>query len=217
MEKEWIAAGILVVAVFAAGAYFYPQLPQNMAVHWGLEGSANGYMEKGIAAAFMLPALMLVLLALFFAIPFIDPLKQNYKDFKKEYNGLALLLTAFLGYVYALSLAYNLGYKLDMTQLLAPGLAALVFYVGILLGKAKRNWFVGIRTPWTLSDDDVWKRTHELGSKLFKAAGIAMLLGLVFPVIGLGVGIAVLIGSAIGLVVYSYVIYSRKARKQKTK
>lgn len=211
MEREWIAGIMLVIAAFAAGAYFYPQLPQSVAVHWGIAGNANGFSEKGIGT-FMVPGLMAFILALFYFIPRIDPLKENYKSFMKEYIGLALVIIAFMGYVYALTLAYNLGYKIDITQLMLPGLGALIFYLGILLGKAKRNWFVGIRTPWTLSDDEVWNGTHRLGSELFKAAGIVMFLGVLFPAYGLLVSIAVLFGVAIATVVYSYILYSRKKK-----
>ena len=68
-----------------------------------------------------------------------------------------------------------------MRQLMMPALGILFYYCGVLIENAKRNWFIGIRTPWTLSSDSVWEKTHKIGGKLFKIAGIIALFGIFFP------------------------------------
>ncbi len=203
MEREWHVSIAIVLLAFAGGAYFYPQLPQNIAVHWGLQGNANGFAGKEMGA-FGVPALMALLLAVFFILPKIDPLDRDYRDFRKQYCGFVLAFTLFLAYVDGLGLAYNLGRAINVGQLLIPGFGALIFYVGTILPKVKRNWFVGIRTPWTLSDPAIWEKTHALGSQLFKAAGIVMLMGTLFPSAGLPASIAVLLGVVVASAAYSF-------------
>ncbi|MBU0586572.1 DUF1648 domain-containing protein [Candidatus Micrarchaeota archaeon] len=212
MKKEWILSIFLVLAVFAIGAYFYGQLPEKIAVHWNIDGKADGFSEKGFGV-FMLPLLMTGMLALFYFLPSIDPLKSNYKEFKKEYDGLVLALIGFFAYIFALSLAYNLGHLFNMSQFMVPGLGILIFYLGGVLSKAKRNWFVGIRTPWTMTNDIVWKKTHEAGAKLFRISGALLIISILLPPYGPLISIGILVVGSLGLVVYSYVLYKKQLSK----
>jgi uncharacterized membrane protein len=98
-------------------------------------------------------------------------------------------------------------------QALAPAFAALFFYAGVLIQHAKQNWFVGIRTPLTLSNETVWKKTHALGSKLFKASGIVCLIGIIYPVWAIWFIIIPAIASAVITVVYSYQEFQRQTKK----
>ena len=206
---------IAIVALsFLAGIYFYPMLPATVATHWDAAGNANGHMGRAFGAFFM-PVLVLVLLGLFIALPYLDPLKKNYESFRAEYETFVAMLIGFMAYVYALMLASNLGYSFSFIQFLAPAFAALFYYVGVMMEKAKRNWFVGIRTPWTLSSERVWDKTHKIAGSMFKAAGIVALIGIAFPAVGLAASIGVLLATAIVSVVYSYVEYRKEARAGK--
>lgn len=94
-----------------------------------------------------------------------------------------------------------------MNQVLPPAFGILFFYCGILIKKAKRNWFVGIRTPWTLSNEKVWDRTHQIGGKLFKITGIIAILGMFFPRFSFYFVLIPVILVAIYTVIYSYFEY----------
>jgi len=163
-----------------------------------------------------MPLMSLGLLLLFLVIPKIDPLKQNIEKFRKYFDMFIVLMLGFLFYVYLLTIFWNLGIRFSMTLLMIPAMAALFYYCGILIENAKRNWFIGIRTPWTLSSEKVWEKTHKLGGKLFKSAGIIILLGLVlkgyvllsvlFPVIFF------IIFVSFYLIVYSYVEYQKEMK-----
>lgn len=201
---------ILVILSFMTTLYVYPQLPDKIASHWGIDGKVNGYMDKPIGA-FMLPALALLTLALLYALPLLDPLRKNYAAFKGEYEGMIAMLIGFFYYVHLLTIAYSLGYPVEMGRFLSPAFGALFYYLGIVLSKAKQNWFVGIRTPWTLSSPAVWDKTHKLCSKLFKAAGIIALLGAFFEPMLLA-SVAVLFAAAVLSVVYSYVEFSKEKK-----
>jgi len=93
-----------------------------------------------------------------------------------------------------------------------PAMAALFYYCGILVENAKRNWFIGIRTPWTLSNEKVWEKTHKLGGKLFKAAAIIILFGIVLKGYALLFILVPVIFVSFYLIVYSYVEYQKEVK-----
>ncbi len=117
-------------------------------------------------------------------------------------------------YIHALTLLWNLGYtNLGIGKAMLPAMGLLFIVIGSLLRKAKRNWFIGIRTPWTLSSDSVWNETHRLGSVLFMISGVLALIGGFFGgMIAFWFLFVPLIGSTIFLLVYSYVLYQRETR-----
>ena len=201
----------IILLTFLAAIYAYPLLPEKVASHWDANGNANGYMGRGFGAFFM-PVLGILLFGLFYALPLLDPMKKNYSAFRADYDNFTALMIAFMAYVYALTLASNLGYSFNLVQFLAPAFAALIYYVGVLIGKTKRNWFVGVRTPWALSSEKVWDRTNAIAGKMFKAAGIVALVGIVMPMAGLFASVAVIFATAVFAVVYSYLEFQKEAR-----
>lgn len=162
---------IVIAACFITGILVYPVLPLNAVSHWNAAGQANGSMSRAWAA-FLLPALMLALFCVWSWLPRIDPIHTGYKGFRYIYDFFWFLIIAFLAYVYALSLGANLGWQFNFAQALMPALAFLIFILGSLMPYVKRNWFFGIRTPWTLSSDRVWDKTHKFGGRLFQFAGL---------------------------------------------
>jgi uncharacterized membrane protein len=153
---------------------------------------------------------MLGLFLLYIIVPKIDPLKNNIKSFIGYYNAFWAAVFAFMLYIFALTLVCNIGWQFNFTMAIIPAMAILWFLIGAFLEKLKRNWFIGIRTPWTLSNDIVWDKTHKLGGKLFKAAGVIALAGLFIkgPTSFLFI-IAPVIAFAIITVVYSYIAYKK--------
>ena len=206
----------LVALCFLTAIVAYPKLPEKVASHWNLEGKADGYMDRA-GGAFFVPVLSLFMLALFYVLPRIDPLKKNYAAFRNEYDGMVAVLVGFMYYVYLLTLLINFGHGIDIVQWLSPAFAVLFYYVGILLGKAKQNWFVGIRTPWTLESESVWDKTHAVASRLFKAAGVAALLGVFVPQAGLMVAVALAVGVAVFTFFYSYWEFQREKKRPSRK
>jgi len=213
MRKLQLLAIALVALSFATGILAHPSMPSRMASHWNVAGEVDGYMGRD-AGVFLMPALSVFLLALFYALPLIDPKKENYAAFQKEYDELVAITIGFLYYIYLLTLAHNFGYSFNIVQMLAPAFGALFLYVGAILAKAKQNWFVGIKTPWTLSSTVVWNKTHALGSKLFMAAGVVAFLGVLAPQMFVA-SIAVVIGAAVATFAYSYFEYQKETKEGK--
>lgn len=206
---KYILIAIIILGAFLAGAFLYPQLPDPMASHWGIKGEVNSYMPK-FWGVFMLPIVLLIMTLLLIFIPKIDPLKANIEKFKNYFENFILLLVGFMCYIYALTLIYNLGYQINIGLYILPALSILFYYVGILIEKTERNWTIGIRTPWTISSDAVWKKTHLLGGKLFKAVALIGLFSIIFPAYAFLFILLPVITATIYIFVYSYLEYRKE-------
>lgn len=199
---------IIILAGFLAGAFFYPQFPDQIPSHWNARGQADGYMPK-FWALFMMPIVSIVFMTLFIAIPKLDPLRSNIKKFYPTYKAFIVVFLLFMFYIQTLIISWSLGVTFNMNQALSPAFAALLYFMGVLMARSKRNWFIGIRTPWTLSSTRVWNRTHQRGSQLFKASALIALLGLALPDYAIILILVPIILSAIYLVAYSYFEYRK--------
>jgi len=209
MRKSEIIILIIILLSFAVGIYLYPQMPEKMASHWNIKGQVDGYMPK-LWGLFLMPIISVFLLLLFILIPKIDPLKENIKKFRNYFDWFIILIVLFLFYLYLLTIFWNRGTRFDMVLLLTPAFGILFYYAGILIENAKQNWFIGIRTPWTLSNEKVWDKTHKLGGKLFKAAGIISFFGILFKNYSLFFVIIPVLFFSIYTVIYSYFEYQKE-------
>jgi len=171
-------------------------------------------MQKTLAL-WLTPALMAGILGLFAVIPRIDPLRENIAEFRSYYDWFVVIFTIYMFVVHAGVVAFNLGYEFDFTYLILVAAAGLFYYSGVVLTHAKQNWFVGIRTPWTLSSEEVWARTHALGGRLFKLTAILTVVGLLFGNYALYFPVPALL-TAGGTIVYSYYLYERLDRTSET-
>ena len=210
---EWMTL-ILLIGAFATGIYYYDKMPEYMATHWNQDSEVDGYMEKG-AGLFLIPGMLLFLVLLFYVIPRIDPLKENIMKFEKYYLGMVFMLVLFLSYVYFLSIAWNMGYEFDMGRMIVPGIGVLLIYIGIMCGESRQNWFVGVRTPWTLSCDKVWERTHSKAKAIFIGLGALWIVaGLLFPSFILYL-LVLLVLASLWLFVDSYLEYRKEMGAKK--
>ena len=212
MKKTMILVLAIIIISFAIGIYYYPHMPNEMASHWNAQGEVDGHMSK-FWGLFLMPIISVGMLLLFILIPKIDPLKKNIQKFRKYFDNFILLIFLFLFYVYLLTIFANLNFKFNMTTMMIPALGILFYYVGVLTENAKRNWFIGIRTPWTISNEKVWEKTHKLGGKLFKIAGIVAFLGLLFQEYALWFVLVPVLYVALYTLVYSYFEYQRQVKK----
>lgn len=209
-KSEIIVMGVILLSLII-GIYFYPRMPEKIASHWNAQGQVDGYMSK-FWGLFLMPLLSMMLFLLFIAIPKIDPLKHNIEKFREYYDGFVVLIIVYLFYVYLLTIFWNIGIRFSMVQPLAPAMGILFYYIGILIENAKRNWFIGIRTPWTLSSEKVWEKTHKIGGKLFKIAGIIAFIGVFFQRYVLFFILVPIILVAAYTIIYSYFEYQKETR-----
>ncbi|MGQ9705896.1 MAG: SdpI family protein, partial [bacterium] len=209
MRKSEILILIIILISFLIGWYFYSKMPDVFASHWNIKGEVNGYMPK-FWGLFLMPFISSDLFLIFILIPRVDPLKANIEKFTKYYDLFIIITILFLLYIYLLTILWNIGMRFNMGMFISPALGILFFICGVLIENAKRNWFIGIRTPWTLSSDIVWNRTHRIGGRLFKIAGAMCLLCIILPDKALFFILISVILFTIYLVIFSYIEYQKE-------
>lgn len=210
MKKTTILIISIILLSFVIGAYAYQKIEgDQVASHWNAKGEVDDYMSK-FWGIFLFPLIMIGVYLLFLVIPKIDPLKNNIKKFRKYYDWFMFIMVLFFFFVFVLTILFNLGYNFNMSFVIMPAIGILFFYIGILMKQLKRNWFIGIRTPWTLSSDRVWSKTHKLGSILFKILGIIIILAMFLPAkYIIWVILVPVLVVVIWLVLYSYLEYQK--------
>jgi uncharacterized membrane protein len=204
-----IISFVLIAAALIAGFVLYARLPDPMPSHWNAAGQVDGYMSK-FWGIFLMPVITVVLMGFFLAIPQIDPLKANIAKFRGAFNWFVVAFVTYMLYIHALTLASALGIQFNMTVMLMPVIGLLFIGAGYMMGQAKRNFFIGIRTPWTLSSDTVWGETHKLGSKLFILGGVATIFTAFMDEIGIWIMLTIILGAAFAPVIYSYILWKRE-------
>jgi len=209
LSKPVILSGGILLLLFAVSAILLPYLPEMLASHWDMHGVADGYMPK-LWALFLVPVIALGLALLLMLLPRIDPLRKNIEEFRPTYEWFVAGFLAFFLYLHLLTLAWNLGFRFSMMQVLCPAIAALYFGCGVLIGRAKRNWFIGIRTPWTLSSERVWADTHRRGALLFKMCGFLALGGVFIPDLAILFLLVPVLAASVYLLVFSYRDYQKE-------
>jgi uncharacterized membrane protein len=217
VKTNWrveLALILLIAAMFAGALIVWPSAPDQIPVHWNTGGDVDRYGGK-VEGLLGLPLLTLGLYLVMRFVPRIDPGRANYARFGGAYTAIRAGLVVLMAGVFGVVLAWVLKWPVDVSRVVPLGVGALFILFGAVLGKVRPNWFVGVRTPWTISSKTSWVRTHRLGGWLFMA------LGVLFAVTGffkLGRFGFVTAGAVIGVVVilyaYSYFVWRADPEKQ---
>lgn len=206
-EDWWLAAaaGFLALAVIP----LYRRLPERFPVHWNVAGRPDGWLAKpwGIL---LWPGLSLVVYLGFGFLPRLDPRRKNYADFAATYRFFRRTLSGFSLLVGAAVLLAGLGFAVHLGNLIRFLIGFLLAAWGNLLPRIGPNWFLGIRTPWTLEDPEVWRRTHRLGGRLFVLAGLILMLAAFFEGAVAAAGLGLALALILYTVPYSYLLYRRR-------
>ena len=209
MRSRWFGLVVALVAV-AVSAWAYSRLPQVVATHWNLQGTPDGYSSRFWAAAVM-PLVIAGLTGLFNVLPKVDPRHENYAKFLNTYWLIANAVLVFAAVAHALILANALGFTVQVDRLLPVGVGLLFAFLGNYLTRVEPNWFIGVRTPWTLSSDAVWRKVHRTAGWLFVIAGVVIAAGAFAPRNAfVPLFIATIVVAAAIPVVQSYVLWKRE-------
>jgi len=201
----------IVLVAFVIGMDAYSLMPGKVASHWNAAGQVNGYMDR-FWGTYFVPVLMAGMALLFLAIPRIDPYRKNIEKFIGYYDGFISLLMLFMIAVYVQTLLWNMGTQISISLTVPIGIAALIWYAGVMCEHSKRNWFIGIRTPWTMMSDSVWEQTNRMGGKLFKMGAVIIALSAFLGEGAVWVTVGTILAAAIYTVYYSYVKYNAELR-----
>jgi uncharacterized membrane protein len=213
-KSEWPSLLLIGLSIVMA-IYFQGAFPEQVPTHWNLAGEVDGYSGR-VFGAWLLPLMIVGLYLLFIGLPYIDPKKHHYANFKKSYHGIKTAIIGFMFFIYLFVGGAGLGYDLPVGSLVPIGVALLFVVIGYYIKSVEQNWAFGVRTPWTLENPVVWKKTNHLMGRLMMLAGVLMAI-CAFPISYLGKGIIFI--SAIVLValvpiVYSYFAYRGEQKKK---
>jgi immunity protein, SdpI family len=197
----------LLVALFATAAWGWGRIPERVPVHWGLDGRPDRF--GGRVEALLVPSLLaLGLYVLLRVLPRFDPGRENYRSFASTYDLIRFLVLAAVAAVTVLTVLATTGRVEMRPDRVATLIGCLLVALGGVLGKVRPNWFVGIRTPWTLSSARSWTRTHRIGGWLFVTGGLATVVaGLAWPAMAFTVLTASVGASAVVSIAYSYWVW----------
>jgi len=213
-----IVSAIGIGAMVVLGAWAWLGLPADaqVPIHWGADGQPNGYAPKTIGL-FLVPLITAGVAAVFWVIPVVEPRRANFEKSGKPYGAIWLGTVCLMAVIQVLVVAVALGAEVDTTLVVLVGVGALFVVIGNYLPKVRSNYLMGIRTPWTLTSDLSWDRTHRVGGRLFVIEGIAfILLGLLRP--GATVLLVTLVGGIAVMLVfvfaYSYRVWKSDPAKR---
>jgi uncharacterized membrane protein len=207
--RKWLPFLVPVVALGFSAAV-YGGLPDRVATHWGIDGRVDGWSSP-MVAAFGLPLFMLGLALAFRWLPAIDPRRENYEKFRSTYDTIVLAVIGLVGVIHVAVLGSALGWPISVERVVPIAIGVLFVVMGNLLPRARPNWFVGVRTPWTLSSDRVWERTHRVAGLVFVLCGLAIIgAGLLQSRQAVLLVVASGIIGALFTVVYSYILWRRE-------
>jgi len=208
--KRWYPV-VLALAGAAASLAVYRRLPETMAVHWGFDGNPNGWMPRAFGASFG-PVFLLVLWQVMRVLPRIDPREPNYARFADAYDTIVAAALLLVLATHGIVLAIALGYHVPVSRVVPALVGGLLLVIGNVMPRMRPNWWFGVRTPWTLSSDRVWARTHRLAGFSMAAAGVVTIVSaLLLPArLGLPVLIAAVVAATIGPALYSYLTWKRE-------
>ena len=207
----YVVAVILVAAALGASLVFNPLLPETVPIHWNLHGEIDGYGHK-TQALLLMPAIMLGMIGLFRMLQWLSPRHFEVDSFRATWLYIMVLLVGFFGYLHGAILWSARSGTVDPTRTFFGGIFLLFAFLGNVLGRVRRNFWIGVRTPWTLASERVWNDTHRLAARLFFGVGLLGAVAVFFGVPFLA-SFALLAIIVMVPVVYSLVLYKRLERR----
>jgi uncharacterized membrane protein len=201
---------LLIAAALIATAVLYPHFPASVPFHWNYRMEPDHFRPKWVLYLIG-PGFMATVMLMTWLFPWLSPKRFEIDSFWRTYHLVMLLFFGIMAYLYAVMLWSDCGRSIDLGRAMLCGVCLFIAFFGNLMGKLRRNFYLGVRTPWTLACERVWNATHRFAAKTFVAGG---LVGLVFSIVGLFFWaiLAILVGS-LAPVVYSLVIYKQLERR----
>ncbi len=193
------------------GVYGFVVLPNTVPIHWGLNGQPNGYGPKWVDT-FLFPPISIGVYILVRVLIAAGPRLGGRESTAANLRVVKIILVGVMLFMLIIQLstiALGLGFGFDITMIVTLALSVLFIFLGNYMGKLRRNFWAGIRTPWTLASDVVWERTHRFGGWLFVIGGLLGVIMSFIPVLRVWGFIVVVVAIVVILYAYSYIAYQR--------
>lgn len=219
--KRWLLFALLLTAAALISSLvvyfgFRDRLPDPMPIHWNIRGQADGWVarDRALPVLLLCPGVMGLMILLALAIPWLSPRGFDVERFRPTYEYVMFLVVALFGYVHVALLLGYFEQNVDLGRLLAGGFCIFFAFLGNVTGKIRRNFWMGVRTPWTLASEAVWVGTHRQAAWLWTGGSllcaVAVLLGA--PLVWCFAALMLLL---FWPVFYSLILYKRLERQGK--
>ena len=211
----WIISFTLIAITVAVTAWLYGSLPEQIPTHWNIRGEIDGYGGKW--TLFIFPVMMVAMLALFYFLPALSPKQFDVNSFRLTYLYIMVLCIGLFAYMdgvmlYVVRQAALKAATIDLGRAFIAGMFLFFALMGNVMGKVRKNFYIGVRVPWTLASDRVWNDTHRVAAWVFVAAGV---IGFAMIILGVPIlyPIVAIFLSAFVPVIYSFVHYKSLERR----
>ncbi|MEA2086612.1 MAG: SdpI family protein [Candidatus Caldatribacteriota bacterium] len=199
---------ILILISIIATIFIYSSLPEKIPTHWNIRGEIDSYNNKSFVWFTSLLPLGIYMLMIY--VPEIDPRRESYKKHKKAYKILMNILVPFFIVVHWITIFSALGHPVSVARIIPIGVGILFIVIGNYMGQIRPNYTFGIRIPWTLADETVWKKTHRVGSFAFILSGLIFIIaGIINKPYSFILAISSIFVTLIFTFVYSYLEYKK--------
>jgi len=177
VRKLWAYSSIIIALMFAISLWAWPQVPADAQVptHWNAAGQADDFGPKWLGLL-LLPLVCVGVVALFSLIRYIDPKRANIERSATAFQATLYGVLIFMLALHGAAILNIVGYTFNLGYVAAPAVGLMFIIMGNYMGKIRRNYMFGVRTPWTLASELSWNKTHRLAGKLFVIAGVLILL-----------------------------------------
>lgn len=190
----------------------YQYLPEMIPTHWNFNGVIDDNSNK--KTIFILGLIPFIMTLLFDKLPNLDPKKQNYEKHKKAYGVVKISVVLLMAVMSWITIAVSLGLQLEINKIIPIFIGIMFILMGNYMPTIKSNYFFGIRNPWTLANESVWKKTHKLGGYVFAFSGILFIIMAFVPTEEVMIGLVVFMLILMMLVnVYSYKLFHKESER----
>ncbi len=203
---------ITIVLMFIFSGVIYFLLPDEVPTHWNAQGEVDDTSPR-LFAVLLMPVLTVFLWGLFVILPKVDPRREAYTKFAKTYEQVIVGIVVFMGVIHVATLLGT--WQEDLVPYVATiGVSVLLIGMGNVMGRTRSNFFFGLRTPWTLSSETVWRKSNRMMGRLFVLTGLLTIPSmLIAPEFGVWVLLGMVLIAALGGIVYSYVLYRNETQE----
>jgi len=208
LKNDWFI-GVIILLPLTFIAAFWNRFPEQIAMHFNHNGEPDKYENKAWSL-FMFPVINVALYILFRVLPYIDPARRNYSLFLSKFRIIQITLHTLLTFIFFIIALYSLGVEMNIEKVVLYAVMTLLLILGNYMGNIRQNYFIGIRTPWTLSDETIWTKTHRLSAKLWVFTTLIMMVIAVFLPHPHNAFIAYVLIIALVPAVYSYILFRKK-------
>lgn len=209
MTRKWVGP-VVILGMLVFTAVVYRWLPERIPTHWNFRGEADGWSGR-LRGSLFLPALAAGIWALLPLLRKVDPRRKNYARFDATFWLVLNLLIVFFGAAHVIALGAALGWAMDITRTVLVLIGVMFVGLGNYLPRLRSNWWMGIRTPWTLESESVWRTTHRVAGYTFVIGGLVSIVAALLPLeLAFGVAVTALLSGALIPAVYSWFAYRRE-------